>query len=200
MSDFTTTYDAGLSISVDTQSAIQPCNQFEKSIEQLVDVINDFKQAAVDAFNKTEKSSQKAGIVGVRALKDFNNTIEKSSRAVNSFKNDVVNGFGKVNTAFNVIAAPAKALVGVYSALEATTIAVGAASITAAGDYEMFRQQLQTVLGTVDDANAAFEQSVEFASATPFSIDDIVQVRVALENVGVEGQRLSSKQPKQLPA
>lgn len=73
-------------------------------------------------------------------------------------------------------------------AVTAVFAAIGLGSIKAAGDMEQLQLQLETVLGDAERAKQAFEESFDFSVATPFSPEEIVQTRIALESVGVAGQ------------
>lgn len=68
-----------------------------------------------------------------------------------------------------------------------STVMVGW-SLKAAASFEMLNTQLESVMATKEEANKAFEESMEFSVSTPFQAEDIVQTRVALEGVGIKGK------------
>jgi len=125
-------------------------------------------QLAIDARHLLAKAKQvERGLSGIRST---------ASRT-----------FSTVKSAANIALGPLKLMIGVTASLKASMVALGAASIGAAGDYEMFRQQLLTVIRSKKDADRAFAESIEFSVKTPFTPDEIVETRLALESVGVRG-------------
>jgi hypothetical protein len=73
-----------------------------------------------------------------------------------------------------------RAVVGAFAA-------IGIGGIKAASDMESLRTQLEAVLGNAAKAKAAFDESFDFSTATPFSPEDIVKPRMALQSGGVAG-------------
>ena len=60
-------------------------------------------------------------------------------------------------------------------------------AVGAAGDFEMLKAQLEAVMATSEEAAQAFEESWDFSESTPFSPQEIIQTRIALEGVGIKG-------------
>lgn len=95
--------------------------------------------------------------------------------------------FHGVKRSADIVLGPLKMLIGITATLKASTIALSAASVGAAGHYEMFKQQLRTVIQTKEDADRAFRESISFSVATPFTPEEIIRTRIELEAVGVRG-------------
>ncbi len=123
----------------------------------------------------------------IREMKAWDAQIRQSSKVLEDWKESAVSGVNRVNKAFNLLVLPSKTFVAAVGAMKAATLAAGAASITAAANYEMYRQQLLSVLGTVEKANKAFAESESFANKSPFDTENVVKARIALEQVGIKG-------------
>ena len=123
------------------------------------------------------------------ALQRFEGGIDSAARSVSNFAGRIKRDFDVIGNAAGVILKPVTMLVEGMAALKAATIAAGVASVGAAGQYEMFRRQLETVIKTREDATRAFEESKTFANATPFETEDIIRTRIELESVGVRGSK-----------
>ncbi|MBN1807180.1 MAG: hypothetical protein JW837_18180 [Sedimentisphaerales bacterium] len=94
---------------------------------------------------------------------------------------------GSLSRMSSIVLAPLKGLVAAAAAVQASTIALGAASVTAAADYEVLGLRLKKIIGTKKEADEAFRESIQLASSTPYSIDQIVETRIALEQMGIKG-------------
>ena len=97
--------------------------------------------------------------------------------------------FNAVKNSVSIALGPLKAVVAVSASIKASMIAMGAASLKAASDYEMFNQQLRTVIKSRQEADRAFRESLSFSVKTPFTPEQIIRTRIALEGVGVKGQK-----------
>jgi hypothetical protein len=95
--------------------------------------------------------------------------------------------FNRVKRSADIALGPLKAMIKVTAAMKASMIALGAASIGAAGDYEVLNLRMRKVIGSAREADRAFRESLRLSSRTPYSIDEIVEVRIALEQMGVRG-------------
>ncbi|MBE0534773.1 MAG: hypothetical protein IH624_03825, partial [Phycisphaerae bacterium] len=95
--------------------------------------------------------------------------------------------FHTVRRAADIALGPLKLMTGVMASIKVATLAMGAASIKAAAQYEMFQQQLRTVIRTKQEADRAFRESMAFSVRTPFTPKEIIETRIALEAVGVKG-------------
>ena len=120
-------------------------------------------------------------------------TAKQVEHGLAGIKSSAESAFHRVSRAADIALGPLKLMVSVTASLKAMMLAAGAASVGAAGDYEMFNQQLRTVIATKKDADRAFAESIEFSVRTPFTPDDIVRTRVELEAVGVRGSAAVEK-------
>jgi len=112
---------------------------------------------------------------------------EKATTAIKGIKRSAETTFNAVKRAANIALGPLKAMVAVTASLKAAMLAAGAASIGAAADYEVLELRLKKVIGSKKEADRAFKESLEFSSATPYTIDKIVELRIALEQMGISG-------------
>ncbi|NLH44026.1 MAG: hypothetical protein GX448_19485 [Planctomycetes bacterium] len=123
------------------------------------------------------------------ALQRFEGGIDSAARSVSNFASRIKRDFDMIGNAAGFVLKPVTMLAEGFAALKAATVAVGVASVGAAADYEMFNQQLRTVIRTREEADKAFSESIQFAVATPFTADDIIRTRIELESVGVRGSK-----------
>ena len=63
-------------------------------------------------------------------------------------------------------------------------LSLGAAAIEAASNFEIYKIQLEVVLGSQEKAQQRFEKFKEVAQTTPFNIDEVMQSGVILERFG----------------
>lgn len=99
-----------------------------------------------------------------------------------------VNAFATIKTGINSILKPLKVFMAVVGAGGGIFAAFAASSIKAAAAMETLRTQLKAVMATKREADKAFAESVKFSVKTPFTPQEIVETRVALEGVGIAGQ------------
>ncbi len=121
---------------------------------------------------------------------DARNLIQTAKRVettLHGVKSAAHTSFYGVKRAADIALGPLKAMVAVSASVKASMIALGAASIGAAGQYEMFNQQLRTVIRTKEEADRAFRESITFSVVTPFTPEQIIRTRLELEAVGVRG-------------
>lgn len=116
-------------------------------------------------------------------LSKTNHAFTATGRAAAIFKRDMASA----GTVIKLTTAPLRALVAAVTAAKVVMIAGGVAAVKAAGDYETYRQQLRTVIKTKQEADLAFKESIDFSVSTPFTPEDIIKTRIALEGVGVAG-------------
>jgi len=100
-------------------------------------------------------------------------TAKQVDRGLAGIKGSAQRTFHSVKSAADIALGPLKLMIKVTATLKASMIALGAASVGAAGDYEMFRQQLRTVFATKKEADRAFAESIEFSVRTPFTPDEM---------------------------
>jgi len=111
-------------------------------------------------------------------------------------KQGIAKAIGGLKSVGNAAKAAGRAMARIWNvkpvlyfrrAVVAAFAAVGIGGIKAAADMESLRAQLEAVLGDAEKAKKAFDESFDFSVATPFSPEDIVKTRIALESVGVTG-------------
>lgn len=123
----------------------------------------------------------------IKTLREFDHKVDGTRDIVSRFAGQIRADFATIERAVGLVVAPLKVLMGITIAAKTTMLALGAASIKAAANYETFRQQLRTVIATKKDADEAFSESIEFSVRTPFTPEEIISTRIALEGVGVKG-------------
>ncbi|MDF7808708.1 hypothetical protein P4E94_14765 [Pontiellaceae bacterium B12219] len=99
-----------------------------------------------------------------------------------------VASFAKLKKGLDALLRPLKIFMAVIGAGGGIFAAFAASSIKSAASMETLRTQLKAVMATKEEADKAFAESVQFSAKTPFSPQEIVETRVALEGVGIEGQ------------
>lgn len=65
-------------------------------------------------------------------------------------------------------------------------VAIGGAAVAASAKFESYKASLTTILGDSDKAAQAFEKLNEFATKTPFSLDQSVQGFIKLKALGLQ--------------
>jgi len=118
-----------------------------------------------------------SGVSGVKRLTATMRTMGHSAQA----------SFRLAEKGVNLFLKPLTIGIKAMVAMKAATLATAAASVTAAAKYESFGQQLFTITKAKKAADEAFAESIEFSVRTPFTPEEIVATRVALESVGVKG-------------
>lgn len=78
-----------------------------------------------------------------------------------------------------------KVMGGVATSIAAILTTVAIASVKAAGDMEMLTTQFEVMLGSAEKANAMMDQLKQFASTTPFSLEDLSKGTQNLLSFGV---------------
>lgn len=66
-------------------------------------------------------------------------------------------------------------------AMSASLVAVGAAVVRTAGEFESLQAKLTSALGSSEKAAAAFASTLRYAAETPFDVQGLVQATVTLE-------------------
>jgi hypothetical protein len=69
-------------------------------------------------------------------------------------------------------------------------IILGQAAIDAASNFEIYKIQLENVLGSQQEAQTRFEKFKVVAATTPFNLDEVMQSGVILERFGQDSQDL----------
>lgn len=90
--------------------------------------------------------------------------------------------FIKANLALGALKIGARAVAGAFST-------IGKGAIEAGANMESFEVQLETLLGSADEASERIEKLFEIGSTTPFNLEELVRAEVKLEAFGVTGDR-----------
>ncbi|MDH3982356.1 MAG: hypothetical protein OES84_05575, partial [Kiritimatiellaceae bacterium] len=121
-------------------------------------------------------------------IEKFVGKLTRAGTRAKGFGKTVATAFKGAKQAISATLGPLKVFTAVLAGGGGVLTAFSVSSLKAAGSMEMLRTQLRTVMATKKEADKAFAESIEFSEKTPFSPEEIVQTRVALEGVGVEGQ------------
>jgi len=113
---------------------------------------------------------------------------QKLTGVVGNLRHASVAAFSAMKKGLDTLLAPLKIFLAVMGAGGGIFAAFAASSIKSAAKMETLRTQLKAVMATKQEADKAFAESVAFSVKTPFSPQEIVETRVALEGVGIEGQ------------
>jgi len=94
-------------------------------------------------------------------------------------------GFGAMNSAFDKTAGIMKTgvAVGLTGTIGLLGL-VGGQAIKQAGDFEIYRATLTTMLGTQEKANARLKEYAEIGATTPFELDEVVKLGNQLQAMG----------------
>lgn len=138
--------------------------------------------AETAAFDRRMKRSKSK-------VEKFSLVVAKTEARLSFLSNSARTAGRSISKMSSVTLAPLKGLVTAMAAVKASTIALGAASVNAAADYEMFRQNLRMVIASKKEADKAFKESIDFSVKTPFTPDEIIRTRAQLESVGVSGKK-----------
>lgn len=98
-------------------------------------------------------------------------------------------GFGLVGKTVSLALAPIKLFAKAGGAVVLAASLMGAGALKAAGNFESLKLRLEAVMGSSKRAGQAFEETLKFAAATPFRLDELVDARIILEGVGVKGPK-----------
>jgi len=123
-----------------------------------------------------------------KEVSSFRKELSEAKAALNDIAKAGRTAFNAIKVSIAVITAPLKLMIGLLVTAKASVIAFGTAAIGAAAKYEMFRERLRTVTGSVKAAKTAFEESIKFSVSTPFTPEQIIDTRALLESVNIKGQ------------
>lgn len=121
------------------------------------------------------------------AMSSAKKTIKSITSSFNTMSRVAKASLAIATKSVKAFTAPLRILLKLTVALKVATLALAAATVTAAAKYETFQQQLQTVISTKKKADEAFAESIVFSVKTPFTPEEIIATRVALESVGIRG-------------
>lgn len=110
----------------------------------------------------------------------------KGIRTVNDQLAGVEAQAKKTEKAFAGVKGAALAFVGTATALAGAAALIGRQMITATKTYQGFMAQLQTSTGSVENAKLAFQALQDFATTTPFSMNQATEAFLLLVNRGLD--------------
>ena len=128
------------------------------------------------------KDAEKAANRIKKSLKDVGTAGKKADKGV-SDANKALAKFSKVGgIASKVANTVAVAMVGAVTA----TVGLAKSVLTVGARFESLRKQLKTTTGSTREASKAFQFIKDFASKTPFQVDQITEAFVKLNNFGID--------------
>jgi len=141
--------------------------------ELLVEIGVDAKSAekAAGRLTKSLKGTEKAGEGAAHGVGEATKAVDK---------------FGKASKAASRVA---DGMAKVIKGVGAGVVALGTATLTTGASFEKLRAQLKTATGSAEAAQSAFSFIRDFATETPFQVEEITTAFVKLTNFGLTPSR-----------
>jgi hypothetical protein len=127
-------------------------------------------EAVIDLTDKMTKPMQNVE----KKMTGFSKKMQKNFGGVGNDIKSLDKGINKVAVG---------AVVGA-AALGAGAFAVGKSFVDAGAEVEKYKTTITTMLGSVDKANARFEEMSQFAASTPFELNEVVALGNQLQALG----------------
>ena len=140
--------------------------RFLAETQDLQDGTEDVKDATGEALDDLQNLADQAGQIAEQA-------INQVSTAYQSLKQEVQSIAG------------AAAAASLATAVSIT--AFGSSAVGAAKNFQDLRARLQGITGDAEEAASVFQDAVDFAARTPFSVESIVAATTTLESFGQGG-------------
>lgn len=130
--------------------------------------------------------SEKLTVALSADIKDLKQSLDKANGLLNKFANDADGQSKSINKNFNGIGNVAKSVGGIVAG--AFTIGAmvqfGKAVVDTTAKFQKFEAVLSNTLGSNSAAQLAMQSIVDFASKTPFQVDELTGAFVKLANQG----------------
>ncbi len=126
-------------------------------------------------------------IVGLSAdIKDLKNELNKAQGVLKGFSDKANTTANDSSKSFNAIGGAANKLGGILAGAFAagSIISFGKSVIDTTAQFQKFEAVLSNTLGSSSAAQMAMQQIVDFASTTPFAVDELTNSFVKLANQG----------------
>jgi hypothetical protein len=114
-----------------------------------------------------------------KAMSDLKSEVDDMGKTINKSNESNIKSTNKLSSAFTSIG---KTLAGVFAA--DMLIGFGKAVIATTAEFQKMEAVLTTTLGSKSAAKVAMDQIVEFASVTPFQVNELTDAFVKLANRG----------------
>jgi hypothetical protein len=114
-----------------------------------------------------------------KAMSDLKSEVDDMGKTINKSNESNIKSTNKLSSAFTSIG---KTLAGVFAA--DMLIGFGKAVINTTAEFQKMEAVLTTTLGSKSAAKVAMDQIVEFASVTPFQVNELTDAFVKLANRG----------------
>lgn len=126
------------------------------------------------------KNKASAGLLKVqKQFSIFGRNAEGASKKVAAFAKNMATKFGP--------------LAAVASAVAFGIAKIGSAALKAAGQFEQFRVQFDTMLGSAEKSKKLLEDIEKFSAATPFQLPNLVEGAQRLIAFGIEADEVVDK-------
>ncbi|WP_425447738.1 hypothetical protein [Dethiothermospora halolimnae] len=114
-----------------------------------------------------------------------NSVMNRFGRTTNNVTNRSLGTFGNTLSRVTKIAAGYLGIRAVAGGIKS----VGSAGLEGAADLEQYRNTLNRVMGSQEEAAKTFQWAIKFANKTPFSTESIVEASVKLESYGMSAKK-----------
>lgn len=113
--------------------------------------------------------------------------LDKVSKSVRAAGQDMKAIGGIAGGGLNLFLKPLKIGASVAAGFGAIVAALGTKALLTAASYESLQLRLEAVAGSVQKAKKIFAETNIMAMRTPFQLDELVNARILLEGIGVQG-------------
>jgi hypothetical protein len=155
-------------------------NNQEKEVKQSISLIEDLE----DTINDWEQARKKA--TNVKDIQNYNNKIQEGRKNLEEYKTMGLPAMKTVNkeasAGSKIFAQLGGIIAGAFSV--GALVSFGKQIIETTAKFQKMEAVLKTSLGSSSAANAAMSNIVDFASKTPFQVDELTDSFVKLANRG----------------
>jgi len=157
--------------------------------EVLARIKQDVEKLKASAFNaaagtqKLEKGIEELSKSTKKAV-DGSKKLEKGLSGVGRESKKAESGIEKLNKEIESLKSGIRSVIGAFGAFE-----IGKHFVDTAAEFEQYRVQLETILGSSQKAKEAFEWIRNFAKETPYQLREITEAFVRLNAYGIDGTK-----------
>ena len=148
--------------------------------------IEKLKASASDATSKTRKLEKEIEGLSKSTKKaaDGTRNLEKGLSGISKESKKAESGIEKLNKEIESLKAGIRNVIGALGAFE-----IGRHFVGIAADFEQYRVQLETILGSSEKAKEAFEWIRNFAKETPYQLSQVMEAFIKLNAYGIDATK-----------
>lgn len=125
----------------------------------------------------------------LRALKSAQEGTKRLAAAANKLGSVSKAGFDAFAKGVRIAMRPLKAVVAIGAAAGATLLGLAGVAVKTAGNFELLRLRLNTVLGSAEKGNKAWKETFKLFTKSPMDLEPLIEARIILEGLGVKGPK-----------